>query len=109
MTGGDSKRAERNRKKAMSYFGHLSLDPAGLQGRHGFLCCRRTVKVHKSISCQRHKLMTSPSSRYERSLFWRWRTFWACCRCFPVHLMLGYMLTASRCARVVHLTAIQQE
>lgn len=39
----------------MSYFGHLSLDPTGLQGCNSFLCCRWTVKVHKAISCQIHK------------------------------------------------------
>lgn len=36
----------------ISYFGHLSLDPAGLQGRDSFLCCCWTVKVHKAIPCE---------------------------------------------------------
>lgn len=36
------------------HLGHLSLDPAGLQGRHSFLCCRWTVKVHKAVACKRN-------------------------------------------------------
>lgn len=43
------------KNRLISYFGHLSLDPTGLQGCNSFLCCRWTVKVHKAISCQIHK------------------------------------------------------
>lgn len=37
-------------ESAESYFGHLSLDPTGLQSCNSFLCCCWTIKVHKAVS-----------------------------------------------------------
>lgn len=39
--------------KALPYLGHLSLNPRGLQGRHGLLGCSRTVKIHEAVTCRR--------------------------------------------------------